>query len=325
MSRRKDRREPDRAADDAVPREEEAPASDAPESATATPGAEGAAFTRDAPSVEAPRPDDAEPAAAQEADAPPATPPRIERRKSPLRRKVIGVVIVVGFAIAAFGTGMFVFNYLLMPGLIHSGTEVRVPDLRNLSLEQAESVAAQEGLQLSRAGERFDSEVPRGFVISQDPQPGSPVRRQKTVQVVSSLGEEFSSVPALFGESRRSAEQLLQSSGLAVGRITRAPSGAAGEGLVLGTDPPAESVLPRGTPVSLLVSTGPGARSYLMPDLLGREISRARAQLEAFGLYVRVLPSNASIGAIMTQNPRPGAQISVRDTVTLQAAGRLIQ
>jgi serine/threonine-protein kinase len=238
---------------------------------------------------------------------------------------VIQIVVVTVFAAIAFGTGVFVFNYLLMPGLIHSGTEVRVPDLHQLSLEQAEAVAAQEGLQISRAGERFDTDVPRGFIISQDPAPGSPVRRQKTVRVISSLGEEFSSVPAVFGESRRSAEQLLQSSGLTVGRITRSPSANAGEGLVLGTDPPAESVLPRGTPVSLLISTGPGARAFLMPDLLGREIGRARSQLEAFGLYVRVPGTSGAVGAIVAQTPRPGARITVRDTVVLQAAGRLIQ
>jgi methionyl-tRNA synthetase len=46
-----------------------------------------------------------------------------------------------------------------------------------------------------------------------------------------------------------------------------------GEGLIAGSDPPAESVLPSGTPVSLLVSAGAGEESFVMPDLLGREIS----------------------------------------------------
>ncbi len=241
------------------------------------------------------------------------------------RPKVVHLVVMSVFAIAAFATGLVVFNYLLMPGLIHSKAEVRVPDVHQLSLDQAEAVLGQHGLQVSRAGERFETDVPRGFIISQDPGPGSPVRRQKTVQVIVSLGEEFSSVPALYGESRRSAEQLLKSAGLALGRITRAPSTDMGDGLVLASDPPAESVLPRDTPVSLLVSAGAGQEAFLMPDLLGREISRARSQLEAFGLHVRVPPGSAPIGTIVFQQPRPGAQISRRDTVVLQALGRLIR
>jgi serine/threonine-protein kinase len=242
-----------------------------------------------------------------------------------MRAKLTQFAVVLGFALAAFVTGLAVFNYLLMPGLIHSKSEVRVPDLNQLSLDQAESVLGQHGLQVSRAGERFDPEVPRGFVISQDPGPGSPVRRQKTVQVIVSLGEEFSSVPALYGESRRSAEQLLKSAGLSLGRITRAPSSDVGEGLVLATDPPAESVLPHDAPVSLLLSAGSGDGAFLMPDLLGREIGRARSQLEAFGLHVRVPGMSAPVGAVVHQQPRPGARITRRDTVVLQAMGRLIQ
>jgi serine/threonine-protein kinase len=255
----------------------------------------------------------------------PAAESRPRSRARRVRSKLTQAAVVTAFAAGAFITGVIVFNYLLMPGLIHSGAGVRVADVHQLSLEQAEAVLAQQGLQISRAGERFDADVPRGFVISQDPAPGSPVRQQKTVSVVTSLGEEFSSVPALFGESRRSAEQLLKSAGLELGRITRAPSDEVGEGLVLASDPPAESVLQRGTPVSLLISAGASARAFLMPDLLGREIGRARAQLEAFGLTVRVPGTSASVGAIVAQHPRPGAQISPRDTVMLQALGRLIQ
>lgn len=261
-------------------------------------------------------------AGAEPADTPPTAPGPQRGSGHPKLRQSVWMVVFAG---AAFATGLIVFNYLLMPGLIHSKAEVRVPDVHQLSLDQAEAVLGQHGLQISRAGERFDTNVPRGFVISQDPGPGSPVRRQKTVQVIVSLGEEFSSVPALYGESRRSAEQLLKSAGLSPGRITRAPSSEVGDGLVLASDPPAESVLPRDTPVSLLISAGAGQEAYLMPDLLGREISRARSQLEAFGLRVRVPGASASIGTIVYQNPRPGAQITRRDTVVLQAMGRLIR
>jgi beta-lactam-binding protein with PASTA domain len=294
---------------------------------------------------EAPRPTDAEPPAeaggadaaharvgdaapvdvAIESGAPDAPVGRIGRVVETTRARLVQFTVVAAFAIGAFVIGLIVFNYLLMPGLIHSKAEVQVPNLQRVTLEQAESILATHGLQISRAGERFDPDVPRGFVISQDPPPGAPVRRQKTVRVVVSLGEEFSSVPSLFGESRRSAEQLLQSAGLALGTITRAPSEDVGEGLVLASDPPAESVLPRDTPVSLLVSAGGGERAFLMPDLLGREIGRARSQLEAFGLQVRVPGISAPVGAIVYQQPRPGARVSARDTVVLQAIGRLIR
>ena len=91
-----------------------------------------------------------------------------------------------------------------MPRLIHGISQAEVPDLRNLTLEQAEQALSTTELQLSRAGERFDPTVPRGFILSQDPGPGTPVRGRKRISVIVSLGEEFSSVPELFGESQRS-------------------------------------------------------------------------------------------------------------------------
>src|SRR5439155_24570937 len=144
---------------------------------------------------------------------------------------------------------LFLFNNAIMPRLIHSAGEVRVPDLGNLTVEQAEKALQPIGLQLSRAGERFDPSVPRGFILSQDPGAETPVRGTRRVLVIVSLGEEFSSVPSLFGESVRTAQYLLERAGLRMGPITRAPSDEVGDGLVVGTDPPGESVLARETPV----------------------------------------------------------------------------
>ena len=212
-----------------------------------------------------------------------------------------------------------------MPRLIHGTAQVAVPDLAGLTLEQAEQAVRPLGLQVSREGERYDPAVPRGQVLSQDPLPGSTVRGRRRVSVVLSLGEEFSSVPELFGESVRAARQLLERAGLQVGAVTRAPSQEVGDGLVAGSDPPAESVLPRDATVALLVSTGPGTESYVMPDLIGREIGGARRQLEALGFQVVTPPAAPSVGAIVSQTPAAGARITRDATIVLHATGRVIR
>lgn len=242
------------------------------------------------------------------------------------RRGRLSAAISLGlFAAAAFGTGLVVFNNVVMPRLIHSAGEVRVPELQNLTFEQAEALVTPLGLQLSRAGERFDPSVPSGFILSQDPSAETPVRGKKRVMVVVSLGEEFSSVPEVFGESLRGARLLIERAGLRVGGISRAPSDEFGDGLVLGTDPPAESVLPRDTPVALLVSTGAGVETFVMPDLIGREIGSVRRQLEALGFRVLVPPAGASVGPIVRQDPAAGARITRDVQVVLQATGRMIR
>ncbi len=242
-------------------------------------------------------------------------------RRHPVR-DALGTTAV---ALLAFAVGLLVFNYVLMPRFIHREGEVRVPDLANLTVEQAQKSLEPTGLVLSRAGERFDPGVERGRIVQQDPTAGTPVRGRRRVSVTVSLGEEYSSVPALFGETRRGAELLLEHSGLRAVGITRAPSDAVGEGLVVATDPPAETVLPRGTVVALLVSTGPGEDVFVMPELVGREIGRARKQLEAQGFKVLSPPGGPTMGPIVAQDPPPGARLTRDMSITLQAAGRVVR
>ena len=110
-----------------------------------------------------------------------------------------------------------------------------------------------------------------------------------------------------------------------MGAITRAPSEEVGDGLVVATDPSAESVLARDTPVSLLVSTGAGEEGFVMPDLLGHEIGGARRQLEASGFRVFTPPAAPSHGTIVLQEPPPGSRITRNTTILLQATGRVIR
>jgi beta-lactam-binding protein with PASTA domain len=243
----------------------------------------------------------------------------------PRRHRIRGTLSLLALALAAFATGLLLFNNVIMPRLIHSVAEVRIPDLTNLSLEQAERTLKPVGIVVSRAGERFDPSVPRGFILSQDPPADTPVRGRKRVMVVVSLGEEFSSVPSLAGESLRGARQLVESAGLRVAGVTRAPSDRVGAGLVVDSDPPAETVLPRDATVGLLVSSGSREESFVMPDLLGREITGARRALESFGFQVITPPAAASIGTIVFQDPAPGSRIARGATIVVQATGRMIR
>ena len=140
-----------------------------------------------------------------------------------------------------------------------------------------------------------------------------------------SLGEEFSSVPELHGESVRSARMLVDRAGLRPGSVVQAPSDEVAEGIVTASDPGAETVLQRNTPVHLLVSTGAGTESFVMPDLLGREISGVRRQLDAQGFRVERSGAQTSVGTIVAQRPAPGSRITRSDVIHLTTTGRIIR
>ncbi|NOT34957.1 MAG: PASTA domain-containing protein [Candidatus Eisenbacteria bacterium] len=253
----------------------------------------------------------------------PAVYPYVERRRK--TRPLVTALFLIGFAMLAFITGLVLFNSVLMPRVIHGVGQVEVPELSNLTFEQAQRVVGPASLKLERRGERFDPTVPRGFVLDQNPEPGTRVRRNRSVSVVVSLGEEFITVPALYGESQRSAEALLRSVGLRSGVVTRTPSDEVGEGLVAGSDPGPERVVPRDAVVHLLISSGGAEESFVMPDCAGRELENVRRQLEAFGFRVITPIGGGSRGTVVSQKPVPGARVTRGATVTLQGSGRVIR
>jgi serine/threonine-protein kinase len=263
---------------------------------------------------------EAEPSGELESPLEAAAPP--PRRKWLARLRPLLTTVLV--AVAAFFTGLVLFNEVVMPRWVHRGTETRVPDLQNLNLRQAARVLDPLGLRLSVRGEQYDPQVPKGFVLWQDPPANDIVRAGRPISVLVSLGEEFMSVPALYGESKRGAGLLLSRSGLALGDVVEAYSDEVGQGLVVATEPGAQSVVNRDAAVSVLVSRGAPGETYLMPDLLGRDVKSVKSDLEALGFVVQVVGDLGKLASIVEQIPLPGSRIRRGQTLVLKVAGQVI-
>jgi len=212
-----------------------------------------------------------------------------------------------------------------MPRFVSQGGEAAVPDLSNLNRQQAETELAHVQLKLSVTSERFDPAIPRGFVIAQDPEPGRFVKPGRRVGVVLSLGEEFANIPELFGESLRGARLLLDRAGLRAGSLGRVNTSEVGPGLIVASEPPVGAVVPRGQIVNLLVCVGGEPEAYVMPDLVGRDATSAKRELEALGFRVDTTGPGSNFARIEVEDPPVGARVTRGQTIRLQVAGRLIQ
>src|SRR5438552_5853114 len=88
--------------------------------------------------------------------------------------------------------------------------EVKVPDLRGRSVAEATTALANVGLSLRVDPQRrSDSSVPADHVMSQDPGPGSVLRRQRAVRVHVSDGSRAPIVSSVVGQLERDAERTL--------------------------------------------------------------------------------------------------------------------
>ena len=215
------------------------------------------------------------------------------------------------------------------------GREVAVPDFRGMAPSQAERVAFEHGLELARSDHFYSATIPAGRIVSQQPEPGTHVRRGWRVQAAESLGAQLIEIPTVLGMSPRAAEINIRRRGLEIGLSAELPTAAsATEAIIAQTPSPgAQGVAsPR---VSLLYAAAPPESAYAMPDLTGMPLADATGLLTESGLKTvsvttaispastdpfTMSDSRSMSPAVVGQSPAPGTRVTPATTVSLQVA-----
>jgi serine/threonine-protein kinase len=126
---------------------------------------------------------------------------------------------------------------------------VEVPDLVGRTEEEAGALVTGAGLAL-RVTEEFSDAVPRGRVISQNPNRGTIVRKGDTVSIVVSLGPRSFPMPNVVGMTEAAARSKLEGLGLRV-RVVDLP-GSSGD-KVVGQQPRAGTTVESGQQVTIYI------------------------------------------------------------------------
>lgn len=236
------------------------------------------------------------------------------------RRTVIRVLVIGGL----FTAGILAFNFIVMPMLVHQRGAVIVPDLRNVSETQATESLSRLGLKVKVGRSEHDPQVPKGYVVSQQPRANESLKEGRTVVVVTSLGPRTERVPDVTKQTLRQARGVIEHAGLVVGRISRVKRAGEERDAVIATNPPAGEELREGEAVDLVVAVAGAGTSYLMPDLTKQDLFFVRERLERLGFRVASVRYEAQEGVfpntIVDQQPKPGARIREGESVELVAS-----
>jgi serine/threonine-protein kinase len=166
----------------------------------------------------------------------------------------------------------------------------------------------------------YSDTVPAGAVVRTDPAGGRPADIGSTVVLIRSRGPVPVLVPTVAGKQVEDARNKLLVNGLAVGPPEQTFDPDQPAGTVLGTNPPAGSTVPHGSPVSLVV-----AASKTVPDVAGISIEQAARQLRDGGFDVTVgdpvFDATVPGGQVVRTDPPPGTRLDPADpAVTLIAS-----
>lgn len=231
-------------------------------------------------------------------------------------RRTVGVVAAV--VLGTFGLGFGVTALSFSGG---AGVEVAtVPDLRDMTLNQAERALDRSDLEIAVTDSFPNPDTPAGAILAQSPLPGQEVSPGSEVQVFLSTGARRPAVPSVSGMPLVLATRALQTAGFEV--LVEEAEGEGPRGRVIGTEPQAGSALRLPATVRLLVSSGPAMVE--MPAVVGMAEDQARETLEAAGLSVTEILYVASDpearGSVVAQEPAPADSVLPGTSVRLRVA-----
>lgn len=237
-----------------------------------------------------------------------------------LKTRVLGAgkLLILSFALVA--------TYLVFAAgaarIALRAREVKIPDLRGHSLNEASAQLDDLGLTLKvDEARRVDARVAAGRIDAQEPDPATSVRRGRSVKVWLSAGGRVARVPDLTGQTERTAQLRLEQDGLALASTAEIRSNDYPADTVVAQEPPPNA---SATQVSLLVNRSERGMTYVMPDLIGLNGDRAAEVLRGKGFRVTVVGHQPYPGVpadvVLRQSPQAGFQIAPGEPISLEVS-----
>jgi serine/threonine-protein kinase len=252
-----------------------------------------------------------QPATTVGAAVPPEEPGEVDEDEEQPRRTWLFIAILVGL-LALLGGLLFWFTRS-----VDDGDLVTVPSVVGLQLERATTLLEDAGLEVAVTREPSE-QLEAGLVISQDPDRDEEVDAGSTVQLVVSSGQEVVEVPTLFLLSQTAAEDLLRERGL-VPKVTPREVEEGEPGFVVEQNPAAGEEVPPGSEVEIFVTVLAG--SVLVPDVTGRPLAQAQAQIQAAGLRfanaTEATSATVPAGSVISTDPPGGSSVQRNSVVQI--------
>lgn len=216
----------------------------------------------------------------------------------------------VAFVVAAFLVGYLINVFWLFPAPLFSKDHA-VPRVLDLGATEAKQRLEAQGFRVRVEDQQTDVSTPKGGVVWQDPPPGVVVPPNTQVAIVVSEGPPDVPVPDVTDFPRLLAERVLAAAGFKIGRVDTLP--ASNEpGIVIQTRPASGPGRPAGTPITLVISSGPA--EVTVPTVIGLPLAVARERLEVLGLQVGTVTGRSQPGRVegmvLEQRPSGGSRVA---------------
>lgn len=225
--------------------------------------------------------------------------------KGSYHRRYLILIPVVGIIIGC-----------LLWGILYNSNIITMPELINMSYEDAEAYMEEHGIELIQENQEYSDQIEEGSIISQNILTGSKVKRGDKVTVVVSKGA-MKEVPDVIGLSVEEAEQEIAADNLTMD-ISKVYSDDIPKGIIISQSPEPKSKLEPKDTVSIVVSLG--TETVEVPEMIGMTIDDVGIMLENARLkydYTEEYSDEMDKGIVIYQSEEPGNDVKVGTRLNL--------
>jgi eukaryotic-like serine/threonine-protein kinase len=195
---------------------------------------------------------------------------------------------------------------------------IAVPNLIDLTKEDAIKIIEDSGLKVGSFSEENNSFFAQGTIMKQDPGYNERVDKNSIVNLTISLGSKILTIPNLVGYDFLYAKSQIEALGLKVS-VSRMTDISSNTGTILSLNPSPGSQVEENSTVELVIATN--LELIPTPDLVGTSLSNATILLNVKNIIFEIsyIPTDYSVqkDTILAQDPPPGTTIPPGESIIL--------
>jgi serine/threonine-protein kinase len=234
---------------------------------------------------------------------------------------MIGRIVKIAGLGLAFILVAGISAYLTLALIIKSEDTVIVPSLEGKDVVYALELLTELELNTKVKGSEYTADIPKNYVVFQEPQPGAEIKKGRDVKIILSKGPKTVSMPNLFDLSVQQANIILEEYGICQGELSRTYNKKVEKDHIIAQVPSQGTMISRGGCVDLLISMGVQSKAFKMPDLIGLTLEDALQSIEKVKLVIGEIKSshhkNKPRNIIVKQGPMSGHRVIAASPVSL--------
>lgn len=239
-----------------------------------------------------------------------------------MKKKFLLLTKIIGLAV--FYILVFIASVFFTMSILIKGEELKAPDMRGKSLNEAYKIATESGVYLKRILGNYGKQYKPLTVINQFPAPGVKIKEKSFIQVfvTSEIVEVI--MPELVGYSLRESEKILRDNDLRKRYISYMEARDVPVDFVISQSVPPGARVVSDSGIDILVSRGRREQAYIMPDVIGKRLETVENHFAEMGLQIseKVSVSYPGLepGIVIKQNPTSGFRINSKARITIEVS-----